>query len=61
MRDTILSLKMVPIGQLLTKYFRMVRDLSKEFGKEIILNLEGENTELDKSMFDMLQEPLLHL
>nr|HPO50735.1 ATP-binding protein [Spirochaetota bacterium] len=61
MRDTILSLKMVPIGQLLTKYFRMVRDLSKEFGKEILLNLEGENTELDKSMFDMLQEPLLHL
>jgi len=61
MRDTILSLKMVPIGQLLTKYFRMVRDLSKEFGKEILLNLEEENTELDKSMFDMLQEPLLHL
>lgn len=61
MRDTILSLKMVPIGQLLTKYFRMVRDLSKEFGKEISLILEGENTELDKSMFDTLQEPLLHL
>ncbi|OHD10319.1 MAG: hypothetical protein A2Y34_02435 [Spirochaetes bacterium GWC1_27_15] len=61
MRDTILSLKMVPIGQLLTKYFRMIRDLSKEFGKEINLLLEGENTELDKSMFDILQEPLLHI
>lgn len=61
MRDVILSLKMVPIGQLLTKYFRMVRDLSNEFGKEISLNIEGESTELDKSMFDVLQEPLLHL
>lgn len=61
MRDAILSLKMVPIGQLLAKYFRMVRDLSKEFGKEISLTLEGEGTELDKSMFDSLQEPLLHL
>lgn len=61
MRDVILSLKMTPIGQLLAKYFRMVRDLSKEFGKEIALTLEGEGTELDKSMFDSLQEPLLHL
>ena len=60
-RDMILSLKMVPIGQLLTKYFRMVRDLSKECNKEISLHLEGEGTELDKSMFDTLQEPLLHL
>ncbi len=61
MRDTILSLKMVPIGQLLTKYFRMVRDLSLECHKKIDLSLEGEGTELDKSMFDSLQEPLLHI
>jgi len=61
MRDTILSLKMVPIGQLLTKYFRMVRDLSLECHKKIDLLLDGEGTELDKSMFDSLQEPLLHI
>jgi two-component system chemotaxis sensor kinase CheA len=61
MRDTILSLKMVPIGQLLTKYFRMVRDLSLDCHKKIDLLLEGEGTELDKSMFDSLQEPLLHI
>lgn len=61
MRDNILSLKMVPIGQLLARFYRIVRDLSKEFGKQIDLVLEGESTELDKTMFTILQEPLLHL
>ena len=61
MRDLILSLKMVPIGQLLTRYYRLVRDLSKEVNKEVELKIQGENTELDKTMFNILQEPFVHL
>jgi two-component system chemotaxis sensor kinase CheA len=61
LRDLSLSLKMVPIGQLLGKFRRMVSDLSREFGKEIELLIEGENTEVDKNLFSVLEETLLHI
>jgi two-component system, chemotaxis family, sensor kinase CheA len=61
LRDITLSMKMVPIGQLLTKFHRMVRDLAREFGKEVELLIEGENTEVDKGMFSVLEESLLHI
>ncbi len=61
LHDVAFSMKMVPISQLLIKFNRMIRDLSIEFGKKINLIIEGENTELDKSLFSSLYESLLHI
>jgi len=61
LRDIILSLKMVPISHLLTKFNRMVRDLSYKFKKKINLIIESRKTEIDKSIFSILQDPILHI
>jgi two-component system, chemotaxis family, sensor kinase CheA len=61
LRDSMMSVRMVPIGQLFGRFRRLVHDLSRETGKEIELATEGENTELDKSMIERLADPLIHL
>ena len=53
--------RMQPIGNVLTKYHRVVRDLSQELGKNIILNLQGTETELDKSLIESIKDPLTHI
>ncbi|QDQ27833.1 chemotaxis protein CheA [Chitinimonas arctica] len=60
-RDEALSLRMVPVGEIFSRFPRVVRDASRELGKDIQLELAGEETELDKSMVDRLSDPLLHL
>jgi len=60
-RDEALSLRMVPVGEIFSRFPRVVRDASRELGKDIQLELEGEETELDKSMVDRLGDPLIHL
>ena len=60
-RSRCLSLRMVEIGQTLARFHRIVRDVSKETGKEIDLTIQGEETELDKSMVEKITDPLLHL
>ncbi|MEM6689929.1 MAG: chemotaxis protein CheA [Planctomycetota bacterium] len=57
----VLSTRMVPIGPLLNRFKRTVRDLSRACSKSINLIVEGEATELDKRMVDALADPLLHL
>ncbi len=56
-----LGLRMVPIGPLLTRFHRVIRDVARSGGKNIRLNIRGENTELDKRMIDELGDPLIHL
>ena len=51
---------MVPIRQIFSRFPRLVRDLSKSLDKRIDLEIEGENTELDKSVTEELLDPLMH-
>jgi two-component system chemotaxis sensor kinase CheA len=61
LRDTTMTMRMVPIGTTFSKFRRMVRDLSLELGKEVTLKTEGAETELDKTVIDRLSDPLMHL
>ena len=56
-----LSMRMVQIGDIFSRFPRVVRDVSKELGKAIHLNVSGADTELDKSMVDKLGDPLMHI
>ncbi len=56
-----MSLRMVPIGATFRKMMRLVRDLSHKVRKEVTLYLEGEDTEIDRSMVDAIYDPLVHL
>jgi two-component system chemotaxis sensor kinase CheA len=60
-RDAALGLRMVPIGEVFQRFPRMVRDLSKELGKKIDLQISGADSELDKSMVDKIVDPLTHI
>ncbi len=60
-RDCSLRLRMVPIGNTFSRFRRVVRDLGNELGKEIQLNVSGEDTELDKSVIEKLGDPLMHM
>ena len=57
----VLKIRMVPVEQLFRRFPRVVRDVAKQCGKDIALELSGENTDLDKSILDALSEPLMHL
>ena len=61
LRDSTMSIRMLPIGSTFTRFKRLVRDLSQELGKEIEFLTEGGETELDKTVIDKLSEPLVHL
>src|SRR5690606_33265013 len=60
-RDRALNLRMVPIGEVFQRFPRVVRDVCKELGKRIELKVSGAETELDKSMVEKLNDPLLHI
>jgi two-component system chemotaxis sensor kinase CheA len=61
LRDGTLNIRMMPIGATFSKFRRLVRDLSVELGKEIELITEGANTELDKTVIERLNDPLVHI
>jgi two-component system chemotaxis sensor kinase CheA len=61
LRDNTMSVRMVPIGSMFSKFKRLVRDLSAETGKEIEMTTEGAETELDKTVIERLNDPLVHL
>lgn len=60
-QNRVMSLRMVPIKDTFDKMKRVVRDASKKVEKEIQLVIEGEETEIDKTMIDKLSDPLIHL
>ncbi|MGH7230374.1 MAG: chemotaxis protein CheA [Nitrospiraceae bacterium] len=57
----VMKTRMLPIRKVLAKFPRMVRDLSQKLGKQVRLELQGEETELDKSVADEIGDPLVHL
>jgi two-component system chemotaxis sensor kinase CheA len=61
LRDSVLGIRMTPIGATFNRFKRLVHDLSAELGKEIELITEGAETELDKTVLDQLGDPLVHL
>ena len=61
LRDSALNIRMLPIGTTFSKFKRLVRDLSNELGKEVELKTEGAETELDKTVLEKLNDPLIHI
>ena len=60
-RDGALGLRMVRIGETFVRYRRVVHDVSTELGKVVALEIEGADTELDKSVVEKIGDPLMHL
>ena len=56
-----MGMRMQPVGRLFQRFPRIVRDLARQLGKEIELVLEGEGTDLDRSLVEALADPLIHL
>lgn len=61
LRDNTMSIRMLPIGTTFSRFKRLVRDLSSELGKDINLTTDGAETELDKTVIDQLNDPMVHL
>lgn len=57
----VLKIRMVPVEQLFRRFPRVVRDVAKQCGKDVALELSGQHTDLDKGILDSLAEPLMHL
>jgi two-component system chemotaxis sensor kinase CheA len=61
LRDTSLNMRMLPIGTTFSKFKRLVRDLANELGKKVDLKTTGAETEIDKTVIEKLNDPLVHL
>ncbi|MFZ5943109.1 MAG: chemotaxis protein CheA [Bacillota bacterium] len=61
LQAVVMDVRMVPIEQVFNRFPRMVRDVTKELGKEINLIMEGKETELDRTVIDEISDPLVHL
>ena len=61
LQNAVMKTRMQPVGRLFQKYPRMARDLARQLGKDLELEITGEETELDKTMIEELSDPLVHL
>ncbi|HKV26681.1 MAG TPA: chemotaxis protein CheA [Candidatus Acidoferrales bacterium] len=61
LQRSVMKIRMVPVEQLFRRFPRLVRDVAKNCGRDVALEILGENTDLDKSILDALAEPLAHL
>jgi two-component system chemotaxis sensor kinase CheA len=61
LQNAVMNTRMQPIGRLFKKYPRLARDLARQLGKDVELELSGETTEIDKTMIEDLNDPLVHL
>jgi two-component system chemotaxis sensor kinase CheA len=61
LQGEVLASRMAPVGEAFERFPRLVRDLARDLGKRIRLDLEGEDIELDRAVLDELAEPLMHL
>lgn len=61
LQDTVMSIRMVPLAGVFQKMNRIVRDMRKKLNKDVDFVMEGEDTEVDKSIVDSLQDPIMHL
>lgn len=60
LQEGVMKIRMVPINQIFSRFPRVVRDLSRDLNKKIDLQIEGEDTELDKSVVEDLLDPIMH-
>ncbi len=60
-QEKVMNTSMIPIGGTFTRYQRMIRDLAQEVGKEVRVQIEGKDTELDKKVIEQMADPLKHL
>jgi len=60
LQEAVMRIRMVPISQIFSRFPRLVRDLSRNLNKKVNLEIEGEDTELDKSIIEDLLDPLIH-
>ena len=60
-QESIMKVRMVPIGQVFDRFPRLIRDIAKARGKEVQLKISGAETDLDKTIVDEVGEPLMHL
>ena len=56
-----MAVRMLPIRSVFSRFPRLVRDLAPTGGKEVVLDMRGEDTELDKSVIEQISDPLTHL
>jgi two-component system chemotaxis sensor kinase CheA len=61
LQRSVMKIRMVPVEQMFRRLPRVVRDTAKHIGREVNIVIEGENTDLDKSILDALAEPMMHL
>ncbi len=61
MQNVAMSMRMIPIKATFMKMIRLVRDLSRKSGKDVVLKMEGEDTEIDRNVVDALYEPMVHM
>ncbi|MHB8064728.1 MAG: chemotaxis protein CheW [Ruminiclostridium sp.] len=61
LNDAVMKVRMVPVETVFNRFPRMIRDISKDLGKEIELVMSGEETELDRTVIDEIGDPLIHL
>ncbi len=61
LHESVMKVRMVPIESVVSKFPRMIRDLSKKLGKKMELYMSGEDTELDRTVVDEIGDPLMHL
>ena len=61
LNDAVMKVRMVPVETVFNRFPRMIRDISKDLGKEIELKMSGEETELDRTVIDEIGDPLIHL
>ena len=61
MQNIAMSMRMIPIKATFMKMIRLVRDLSQKSGKDVSLNMTGEDTEIDRNVVDALYEPMVHM
>ena len=61
LQTAVMKTRMLPVGKVFNKFPRLIRDISREFGKKINLEIHGEDTELDKSVIEEIGDPMVHL
>ncbi len=61
LHDAVMKVRMVPVEMVFNRFPRMIRDVSRDLKKEIVLNMSGEETELDRTVIDEIGDPLIHL
>ncbi len=61
LQEEVMRIRMLPVGSVFNKFPRMVRDMAQKVGKQIDVIIHGEETEMDRSMIDEINDPLIHL